>query len=139
MKVVIPVLIAFLWLSCKNNSPTSTAKQEEKKVDSISQIRIDSGSVRLVISFYSIGEGAEAPFMNALEDSIGSFSLRIGKNFDYEKTPWGREGETDFCMSLNELTPAEQADFINRTKITLSKAKWVHIYENAPCRHRHKK
>ena len=83
--------------------------------------------------FYSIGEGIDFNMSNAFEDSIGSYSLKIGKPIDYKKTPWGREGEIDFCLKLNELTPSEQKVFISEIRNQLKKAKWVNIFENYPC------
>jgi hypothetical protein len=76
--------------------------------------------------------------MKAFEDSIGSYSHRLGKNISYQKTPWGREGETDFCLMLNELTPSEQDEFIAMTRTHLKEAKWVNIKENYPCINRKK-
>ena len=67
------------------------------------------------------------------------FAGKVGKNVDYEKTGWGREGETDYCLRLNELTLKEQSDFIAQTNDVLKGAKWVHVYENQPCMHKPKR
>ena len=88
------------------------------------------------VSFYSIGAGAEYDFIIKFEDSVGKYAGKIGKNIDYEKSGWGREGETDFCLRLNELTLSQQAEFIKETRELLKTAKWVHVNENEPCRHR---
>ena len=90
---------------------------------------------RLTVSFYSIGSGTEHEFITGFEDKIGSYSAKIGKNIDYSKSHWGREGETDFCLSLKELTNDQQAEFVEITKNYLKDAKWVHVNENAPCLH----
>ena len=133
MKLIFPVVFALILITCKNNNPSFASTHEEKRTDSILQNKNDTNSCRLVIMFYSIGEGIDFPISNAFEDSIGSYSLKIGKTIDYKKTHWGREGETDFCLKLNELTQPEQLDFISKTKSQLKKAKWVNIYENYPC------
>ena len=134
MKIILPLVFAIIMISCKNNkSATSSITKNEEVIDSIPEFKIDSNTCRLVIVFYSIGEGSEFPIFNAFEDSIGSYSQKIGKTIDYMKTSWGREGETDFCLKLNELSQTEQEDFISKTRLQLKIAKWVHIYENYPC------
>ena len=132
MKYLLSIAIFLTLLSCKS-TPSTNASQVDPKTDSISEIKSDTNNCRLVIMFYSIGEGIDFPLSNAFEDSIGSYSLKIGKTIDYKKTHWGREGETDFCLKLNELTESEQKDFISQTRIQLKSAKWVNIYEYYPC------
>ena len=133
MTFITTMVISLLIISCKNNSPTSSEKPHEERIDSISENKTDTSNCRLVILFYSIGNGTEFSISNAFEDSIGSYSLKIGKTIDYKKTAWGREGETDFCLKLNELTPAERLEFISMARSQLKIAKWVNIFENYPC------
>ncbi len=133
MKLVPSIVISLLIISCKTNSPSSSEKKLEEKIDSISENKIDTNNCRLVILFYSIGNGTEFSISNAFEDSIGSYSLKIGKTIDYKKTAWGPEGETDFCLKLNELTPVERLEFISMARSQLKIAKWVNIFENYPC------
>lgn len=143
MKLIFPLIVALIMISCKNNNPSSTVKKNEKVADSITENikvedslignKIDTNNCRFVISFYSIGQGSEYLISNAFEDSIGSYSLKFGKNIDYKKTAWGREGEIDFCLKLNELSPEEQKEFISMTRSQLKIAKWVNIFENYPC------
>ena len=64
---------------------------------------------------------------------------KLGKKVDYEKTHWGREGETDFCLELTELTQEQQADFVSRTRKLMETAEHLSIYENEPCKHRRKR
>jgi len=142
MKISLIFFTLFFCMACKNNSPVNSVNdplKENPSEDSLAAAPIlkkDSGSYRLVIMFYSIGSGIETPLMKAFEDSIAVYSERVKKNIDYKKTPWGREGETDFCLMLNELTPAEQVDFVSSTREQLKNAKWVNILENSPCRNR---
>jgi hypothetical protein len=51
-------------------------------------------------------------------------------------TPWGREGEVDFCFTLNELSTNQRKKFIKEVRELLKDCKLVHIYENAPCVHK---
>jgi hypothetical protein len=115
-------------------APEVAVKETTMKVDSVKE-----DVYRFTVVFFSKGEGTENKYMTAFEDFIGVFAGKVGKNIDYEKTGWGREGETDYCLRLNELTPQEQADFIVQTKEVLKGAKLVHVYENQPCMHKPKR
>lgn len=138
MKLYLNILliIAFGLSQCKNHekavkaSPSETMTRSELKTDSITD-----DLYRLTVSFYSIGMGTENDFIQRFEDSIGTFSGKVNKTIDYSKNSWGREGETDFCLKLNELSEKEQLEFIQETRKLLQDAKWVHVNENAPCRH----
>ena len=115
-------------------TPEAVVPETKIKADSVKE-----DNYRFTVVFFSIGEGTENKYMTAFEDFIGVFAGKVGKNIDYEKTGWGREGETDYCLRLNELTPKEQTDFIDQTKEVLKGAKWVHVYENQPCMHKPKR
>lgn len=137
------LVLTLLISSCRNNGPATTnaadadsgSKNETAVAESQVKAQKDSVTMRLVLQFYSDGSGSDYPSIIAYEDSIGSFSGRIGKNIDYLKKPWGREGETEFCLGLKELTQTEQKEFVDFTRKVLKNAKHVNIYENAACRH----
>ncbi len=138
MKIIVAVVFSLLLITCKSKKEVVASKnesQEEKITEGVVATTNENEVLkyRLVVLFFSIGEGAEYPLITAFEDSIGSYSQKIGKNIDYQKKIWGREGETDFCMSLSELTRSEQDEFIDRTKTQLKKARWVNIFENYAC------
>lgn len=151
-------ICALLILGCKSNKTTANTtetKPTESKVETPKSAEVDSVTkpieqatktetpkedlYRFSVVFFSIGSGTENSYMIAFEDFIGTFSGKVGKNIDYEKTPWGREGETDYCLRLNELTPQEQVNFIAEANKVLSGAKWVHVYENQTCKHKQKR
>lgn len=115
-------------------SDVSIETQTKAKVDSVKE-----DPYRLSVVFFSIGSGTENNYMRAFEDYIGEYAGKTNKNIDYEKTPWGREGETDYCLRLNELNAKEQVEFIAGVNDVLKGAKWVHIYENQPCMHKAKR
>ena len=88
---------------------------------------------RLVISFYSIGEGIDTKVHEVYKNFLSTHPKKIA----FEPTKWGREGETDYCLKLNELTPAEQDEFVKKSKDLLAKSKLIHVNENAKCVHKH--
>ena len=77
-------------------TPEAVIPETKIKADSVKE-----DLYRFTVVFFSIGEGTENKYMTAFEDFIGVFAGKVGKNVDYEKTGWGREGETDYCLRLN--------------------------------------
>jgi hypothetical protein len=124
-----------------NSEPVlGTAPTEPVTSDATAKLDSSKGDLyRLSVVFFSIGSGTDNKAMTAYEDFISEYAVKAGKNIDFERTPWGREGETDYCLRLNELDAKSQADFVQQTKEKLKDAKWVHIYENEPCRHKRKR
>jgi len=148
MKTNLILIIAFSLaiFSCKNQ-PSAANKESDnqseiKAYDTASSLpsQVETGDMttkgngtRLVVFFYSIGSGVETQLIKGFEDSVSVWSSRLGKEVKYEKTPWGREGETDFCMELSELGADQQAQFVTWTRDFLKNGQWVKIYENYPC------
>ena len=90
-------------------------------------------SYRLIVSFYSAGEGVDIANKDAFEKFLNSQAKKVV----FETIVWGREASTDYCLKLSELTSAEQMDFVKKAKETVSKSKLVHVDENAKCVHKH--
>lgn len=88
----------------------------------------------LVVSFYSIGAGINAPAHTALKNLITEFTEERKLPVHVEKKPWGREGEVDYCIDLKDLTQKDRQEFINKAKQYLGSEKWVRIKENTACR-----
>lgn len=88
---------------------------------------------RLVISFYSKGEGIDSKVNEVFIKFLDSNSKKIA----YEPTHWGREGEIDYCLKLSELSPSEQNEFVKKAKDLLAKSSLIHVNESAKCVHKH--
>lgn len=93
----------------------------------------DTTLFRFVVSFYSKGEGIDYKSKDEFEKFLNSYPKKI----TFEPTAWGREGEVDYCLKLNELSAIEQTDFVRKAKELLSKSALVHVDENAKCVHKH--
>jgi hypothetical protein len=109
------------------------ASPDEINPDTVVNLQSDEDPIRFVVLFYSIGEGSEFDLIKEFESSIKSYGSTIGKEIDYQKLSWGREGETDFCIRLTELNVSQKVDFIEKSRALLKKGKWVNIYENYVC------
>lgn len=51
-----------------------------------------------------------------------------------EEFHWGREGETNYCFKLTELSQNDQESFISKIKSLSMHSKQINIMENSPCR-----
>ncbi len=127
-------------VSCKQSKESSAATQvKSAETELVTKPDSFPAQSRLVLTFFSIASGVDIKSLNRFEEFIGEYAAELGINIDYEKTHWGREGETDFCLELTELNPDQQADFVSRTRKLMETAEHLSIYENAPCKHRRKR
>lgn len=88
-------------------------------------------TIRYVVSFYSMASGIDTK----VNEEFVNFLDAYPKKINYEPKHWGREGEIDYCLSLIELSPTEQTEFIKKAKAILAKSSLVHQKENAQCEH----
>ncbi|MBI4931886.1 MAG: hypothetical protein HY841_14080 [Bacteroidetes bacterium] len=88
---------------------------------------------RFVVSFYSIGQGIDSKVNEEFVKFLDTYPNP--KKINYSPSHWGREGEVDYCLTLKELTPAEQTEFVKKATELLAKSKLVHTKENAKCDH----
>ena len=110
-------------------------QKENAKCDHINwpEIPAADNTYRLVVQFYSKGEGIDSKVNDAFVKFVDTYTKKIV----YEPTHWGREGEIDYCLKLSELTSVEQDDFVKKAKDLLSKSALVHVNESAECVHKH--
>jgi hypothetical protein len=85
---------------------------------------------RLVLSFYSIGEGPDMDAYRKMQVYIDDYQQQHHVSINTERHPWGREGEMNICVRLNQLTEQDQRTFIDSLKMSLSSARWIHYFEN---------
>lgn len=111
---------------CENKGRVITEPASSDKV-------AGDNTYRLVVSFYSKGEGPDQKNKQEFEKFLSNQPKKIA----FEPTTWGREGEVDYCLKLNELSGTEQTDFVRKAKELLSKSQLVHVNENAQCVNKH--
>lgn len=86
---------------------------------------------RLIVSFTSKGAGANSDQRQAFLNYVDS----LAKKPAYKTVHWGREGETDYCFTLKELSKKEQAAFLAEVRKKVAGSDRVFIEENAVCKH----
>lgn len=98
---------------------------------------IPTDAVRLVVSFYSPGDGINGDAVKAAFNLKGRFEEENKVKIVYYTVPWGREGEVDFCFDLKLLNNTKLADeFVAKVKAEIGTMAKVNIYENKVCRQR---
>lgn len=93
---------------------------------------VDSGQAiyRLTVSFISKGEGIDYKTKESFENWLKDQPKRPS----YEVTHWGREGETNYCLKLNELSTREQEIFVRDVRTQLTDKPLVFVSEYAACK-----
>ena len=93
----------------------------------------------LIVSFFSIGEGIDGKAKAAFLDYITTFEHNEMTKISYEEVHWGREGEVDYCMQLQELYATQQVRFVAGLKELFKDKKLVKLEQNSPCLHKVKR
>jgi len=128
-----------LWSACNTTKPASNpeVKSEVKPATEVTkpvETPKKEQLCRLNVSFISIGEGTDPKAKETLDLALKNWEERFSKSFQKESIPWGREGETDFCFQLEELTAEEQGIFVDEIKTIFEGNNLVQISENQPSR-----
>jgi hypothetical protein len=108
-------------------APTGAAGATGTENGNVSPRSADE-KMRLVVSFISQGEGID----RKTHDAFVTWVKQKG-NIRYDAQNWGREGETNYCFALDNLSPNEQDEFVEEVRAQLVGRTMVHIDENASC------
>lgn len=119
-KIILLLSVILMGFACKNS------KNAQK----------DADTYRVIVSFISKGEGPDEKTMASFESFLTSFGNKIEKTIVYDKYPWGREGEKDYCFYCKEIKKSEQKDFVAGLTNLAKEAPTVIVKENAVCTHK---
>lgn len=125
------ILLFFLpfLFSCETSKKaTDNNKTSENKTQ--------VNTCRFIASFISKGAGTDRTAMNAMNEYLKEFESKNNVKIAFEKYPWGKEGEMDYCFSLNEIKKDKQASFIEGFKSKVGTSGSVLYQENAICKHK---
>lgn len=119
------ISLAFTSVSCKSKKETTTkntANTNEKEV-----------KYRLIVSFISKGAGTDNTKRTAFIEYVNSHP----KKPKFETINWGREGETDYCFNLKELTTKkEMVVFIEKVKSISGGSDMMQLFEDSESMHK---
>lgn len=91
---------------------------------------------RFTVSFISKASGIDRLALEQFEQFIQQYNQQNNVKINVEITPWGREGEKDYCLKLNELNSPQQEQFISQAKDLLISSDRVRYKENEVCRYK---
>lgn len=131
MKIITTVIICLLALqfsSCKSNSKTVNN-------NSVTETQ-DTENFDLILSFISKASGIDYKLYEKANAIILEFNKKHNLEVDFEKVPWGREGEVDLCFKLKNLSTAQKNELISSFKTALGSTDMVHILYNQKCVHK---
>ncbi len=142
MKIRFASILALTVFCCSCCSQKTSGITEQKINSSeVTQTKdsVAANNYRFIVDFYSIGEGVEGEQIKLFKNFITDYGKKIKKEIAFEESYWGREGETNICLKLSELSPTDQLNFITEAKNALKSARWVHFFEDSACRTGRKK
>jgi hypothetical protein len=122
----------------KVDEPTAVKIEEIRDANTKKNNELNKELYSLVVSFYSIGAGIDAPVAKEFDYYVRDFQEQHGDYFFAERVAWGREGEVDYCIQFPTLNKEKAREFVNRAREITSASKMVHMKEDAPCNRRRK-
>ena len=110
----------------------SSTTQTIDVTSSANKVGVDSmpGTYRVAISFVSFGAGTDPDGRPMLDNYVQQYMDATSKRIIYDAHPWGREGEIDICFTLDNLTVAEQIQFVSGLRDVFKGHELVHVEEN---------
>ena len=136
---LIALLVVALGTSCKSSK--TTTKPETKDTKATTQVTkagesLASDEYRIIFSFISYGGGTDFKVIEEFKKYIDDYNTKHKMQADPEIVTWGREGEVDYCFKMDNMTKAEQDNFLTGAAKILTKTKRLNVTENAKCTHK---
>jgi hypothetical protein len=126
-------LISLSCISCKAKKEAVTTTEPTSPSANLSSTQDVPKTYRLIVSFKSKGAGIPSEQRQAFINYIDNHPQKPS----YQTMLWGREGETDYCFDLTELTSKKDlVAFLDEVKRVTSGTDLVDIFENAECQHK---
>lgn len=124
-------LISLACISCK--SKKEAVKTADNTASASSNTTDAPITYRLIVSFISKGAGTDSEKRTAFLAYVDGHKLKPA----YKTVTWGREGETDYCFNLSEITAKKELiGFIEDIKKIGAGSDMMNISENAECMHK---
>ncbi len=127
MKPLICLLIAITFAACH------TTKNPGEKNTPVEATSATDALYRFSVSFISIGAGPDRKSRQRYDQFISDYQQLHNTTVEYIISPWGKEGEVDYCFLLSELDSSEQQQFIKESKEFLENSSLVRYRENTAC------
>lgn len=137
MRIIIVAFSILFFANCKTSKSGKVA-QNSKVIETNANAKeqLSADSYRYIVSFISIGGGPDIKLLKKFKDLLDSYGQQVNKQISPEIYNWGREGESDYCFKLSELSVQQQKEFIDLSNKIFTNSKLVRASENEACRHK---
>lgn len=126
-------LVSLSCISCKAKKETAKTSEPAPPAANLSATQENPKIYRLIVSFKSKGAGTPSEQRSAFLNYVDNHPQKPA----YQTVLWGREGESDYCFDLNELSSKKDlVVFLEEVKKITSGTDLVDISENAECQHK---
>ena len=133
MKTIIASLLLLLLGGCHCEKKATLTNAGSSPKTEAAPNDAKEAMKNLVVSFYSTGGGANYKAAKQFEDFLFEYGTKTNTVISFDKIPWGKEGEVDYCISLEGWTDESGNNF--KAKVNnLLRGVQVHIKENTACR-----
>ena len=127
-------LVSLACISCKSKKEATKTDENSAKT-AIAPAAEAPVVYRLLVSFISKGAGTDSEKRTAFLAYVDGHPSKIS----YKTITWGREGETDYCFNLSELSgKKDMVAFIESVKKIAASSDRIIVSENAECHHKGK-
>ena len=130
IKTLFLAAVITVGVSCKSHKESTTSGSSATGSTEASATKAET--YRLIVYFMSKGNGANSDQRQKFLDYVAQHP----KKPEYKSVMWGREGETDYCFKLSELSKKEQTEFVDAVKKIVEGTTLAVIKENAECEHK---
>lgn len=96
----------------------------------------DTTKYRLVVSFFSVSAGIDLEAKREFDIFLAEFEKTNQVSIARNETRWGREGEVDYCLSLEGINKKGKKKIISKIKSISKKSKLISVLENHHCLHK---
>lgn len=142
-KVILFSMLLIAVVACKSRKKVAVNTPAEQPTSQTTQTpqvsALPDSMYRFTVSFISVGAGTDRKAKEKFNQFILQFNEKNNVKINVEIAGWGREGETDYCLKLNELNKQQQDQFITETKELLKSSTLVRYTENSMCKHKKSK
>lgn len=123
------LVISSISICCKAKKETANLTGTAETQNTMEDEKVTQ--YRLILTFISKGTGVDSK----IKSEILAYASTHPKKPINKIVLWGREGETDHCFLLKELSKTEQVEFIAGIKKIIGTSDMVLLTENSKCNH----
>lgn len=118
IKMLIGIFAMMVALSCNTKKATPT----------------EPGKSRfLSIEFISFGAGTDYQSRERVDAAIANFEKQYGAKVPLAIRPWGREGESTYCLTLTSLPSRKGDELVKAVKTAANGSERVRVEESEKC------